>query len=76
MNETLYQLRNLTEDLAMRMKDYSFTLEEVLVLRDAVMEEYQRTKHLTSERAVRRTKVLSALKEQFKDDAMKMPSGE
>jgi hypothetical protein len=52
------------------MKYYVFTELEILVLRDALIEHYQNTKHLKpiSPIAIEMKKATMALKEQFKSD--------
>ena len=55
----------------MKTKTYTFTTEEIMVLRDATIEYHQLVKGLkpNSPIAIRGQKLASALKDQFKDDA-------
>jgi hypothetical protein len=56
----------------MKTKRYEFTAEEILVLRDALVEYYQQIKGLTpgSPIAIRAKALAVALKDQFKQDAV------
>ena len=54
------------------LKTYTFTLEEIYVLRDAVTDHYQEIKKgkPNSPIAIRHKALAEALKEQFKQDAI------
>ncbi len=55
----------------MKTKTYIFTANEIMVLRDALVELHQERKHLTpnSPIAKEQAELLIALKDQFKTDA-------